>query len=186
VVQSVARQTYRHAGTSDSFLEAFEQRLGSLSDAHDMLTRQNWAGADLKELAHLVLSSLENGDGRIKLDGPAVHLSPNATISFAMALTELGTNAVKHGSLSVPAGTVDFTWWSCAGTDANDGGPVLRLDWIERGGPHVVPPTTGGFGLQLLKTAIPWELGGSVTIDYREEGLVCTMEFPFDGTIRLR
>lgn len=46
------------------------------------------------------------------MDGPDVRVGPKAALSFALALHELGTNAVKYGALSTPNGRVEITWRS--------------------------------------------------------------------------
>jgi PAS domain S-box-containing protein len=49
-VQSIAAQTLRNAGTTDEARSALESRLFALSRAHDVLTRENWEGAGLREI----------------------------------------------------------------------------------------------------------------------------------------
>jgi two-component sensor histidine kinase len=53
------------------------------------------------------------GEGqRINLSGPEVMLPAHVSVSFAMAIHELTTNALKYGSLSVLAGVlrVNGSW----------------------------------------------------------------------------
>ncbi len=183
VVQSIADQTQRSAASPAEFVTAFEQRLQALARAHRLLTERNWQGAALRELAEETLQSLVEGTSQqIVIDGPPIDLSANATITLAMVLNELGTNALKHGALSAPRGTVRLRWRVVA---ANDGGRRLILDWLEHGGPWVGEPARKGFGTTMLKKGVAWELEGSVHLDYRKEGLVCTMEFPINGKLRL-
>lgn len=180
VVQSVARQTRRGAASVEAYAEAFERRLHALSGAYGLLTQSRWTGSSLGDLARAALASfLPEGDGRLRLDGPQVTLSPSATLSFAMALHELGTNAVKHGALSTPEGRVEVEWRI---EDGEDGAGALHLEWRERGGPRVSPPTHQGFGSRLLERGVARELDGTVALDHREEGLVCVMDLPLgDG-----
>ena len=51
-VQSIAAQTLRTAATAEEAGEALEMRLLALSRAHDVLTRENWDGADLTDVVH--------------------------------------------------------------------------------------------------------------------------------------
>jgi hypothetical protein len=46
----------------------------------------------------------------------------------------------------------------------------LRLEWRERGGPVVTPPTHRGFGSRMIAAALHGS-DGDVTLDYRPEGL---------------
>lgn len=178
IVQSTARQTQRTTDSVEAFADAFEKRLRAVAGAHSMLTRRNWSGAELGELAKDALSSFSaTNAGQVRIDGPKVDLTADVTISFAMALHELATNAVKYGALSVPEGHVDVVWQI---TDENR----VAFRWTEHGGPPVTPPTRRGFGSRLIKDGIAMELGGDVTLDFDVDGLKCTVEFSNDRTNR--
>ena len=88
-----------------------------------------------------------------------------------MILHELTTNAVKYGSLSVPAGHVEVEW-----SRAPDG--LLMLRWGETGGPAVKPPTRKGFGTRVVDQVIRAELGGEARYHWRTEGFSCEIVFP--------
>jgi PAS domain S-box-containing protein len=45
VIQAMARQTARHAGSIDGFLTHFSARLQALAASHDLLVRESWHGA---------------------------------------------------------------------------------------------------------------------------------------------
>ena len=45
VIQAMARQTARHAGSVESFLNRFGARLQALAASHDILVRESWYGA---------------------------------------------------------------------------------------------------------------------------------------------
>ena len=51
VVQSIASQTLRSATSLPEAGRSLSSRLVSLAKAHDILTQENWSGADLKELS---------------------------------------------------------------------------------------------------------------------------------------
>jgi two-component sensor histidine kinase len=91
-----------------------------------------------------------------------------------MALHELCTNAVKYGSLSNEAGTVEISW-SIGGSE---GAESLRLEWIERGGPPVRAPAKRGFGSRMIERALASELRGKVELQFLPEGLRCLVEAP--------
>src|SRR4030095_13524813 len=50
VIQAMARQTARHSGTIERFLEQFGARLQALATSHDLLVQESWYGASLNEL----------------------------------------------------------------------------------------------------------------------------------------
>ena len=101
-------------------------------------------------------------------------LPPKEALAVAMALHEVFTNAVKYGALKTDGGHVELGW--CAV------GKMLSIVWRERGGPTVVPPRHKGFGSMMLG-GLAIELLGTVTIEYRPEGLICSIEAPLPASI---
>ena len=82
-------------------------RLLALSRAHDVLTRENWVGADLTDVVARALEPYGiPGRSAAARDGTAVRVTPRMSLALAMALHELATNAVKYGALSNKVGTV--------------------------------------------------------------------------------
>ena len=45
------------------------------------------------------------------------------------------------------------------------------IDWVESGGPKVKPPSRKGFGTTIIEHSVPYDLGGTATIDFAPEGL---------------
>src|SRR5262249_16328677 len=71
VVQSIARQTFDGDLPREEGLEIFSNRLRALSEAHGLLIRSDWRGADFRELAERQLDPYAQVDGRrIMLNGP--------------------------------------------------------------------------------------------------------------------
>src|SRR5690606_33704244 len=100
-VQSIARQTLRAGRPPEQALELFTARLVALSGAHNVLTRENWEGAGLREIVAGALDPFgAQGEGRLEASGPDVRLSARSALALAMALHELATNAAKYGALS--------------------------------------------------------------------------------------
>lgn len=175
-VQSVAAQSLRGATSVDSAKTAFEARLMALSRAHNILTRENWEGANLRTIAAEVLEPYRSGrEDRFRIGGPEMRVSPANAVSIAMGLHELTTNAVKYGALTTEKGRVDVSW----SVDHKDGRRYARLVWSESGGPRVAPPTRKGFGTRLIERGLATDLGGA-RLDYRPEGLVCTLVWALD------
>jgi len=168
-VQSMASQTLRGESDPEIVYEKLEARLLGLSQAHDVLTREHWHGAELRDLAERALGPfLDATADQITLRGPAAWLQPGAALSMALILHELATNAVKYGALSVVEGKVDMTWTL--------EGQQLQVIWTERDGPRVKPPRRKGFGTRLIERGLRGELRGAVTMSYERSGLVCTMQ----------
>ncbi len=172
-VQSIAQQTLRGAATMAEAGDALSDRLIALAKAHDVLTRESWEGAELGDIVGGATAPLA-GRERFVVSGPPVRLTPTLSLSFALALHELATNAAKYGALSTPDGVVTISW------DVAEplGEPWLTLRWVERGGPPVQPPSRQGFGSRLIQRSLSAEIGGMATLDYAPDGLVCVMEAP--------
>ncbi len=177
LVLSILHQTRRSSTAFDDFVQAFEQRVHALADAHDLLTRTSWTGANLGELVTVALSGQTAADeSRVRVEGPPVGVAANTAISLAMALHELTTNAVKHGALSNDTGTVEVHWHEAG--DAEGNGRRILFSWRERGGPPVRPPQRKGFGSLLLERGVGRDVGGSSSLAFEPEGVTCTISFP--------
>jgi two-component system CheB/CheR fusion protein len=171
VVQSIAHQTLRSSSSPDDFIERFGGRLLALGTAHSLLVQADWQGADLAALARSQLEPYisENPD-RVRIEGEPVLLPADLATPFGLVLHELATNASKYGSLAHSKGTVTVSWTTRVRNDRR----VLTVIWREKDGPIKTPGKTG-FGSTLIEKGIP---DASVTREYRQDGLVCTIEFP--------
>lgn len=167
VVQSIAHQTFSRASDPKQAIPAFEARLTALAAAHNLLTRESWDAAALRDIVGEVVVLFSSG-GQFEVIGPDVRLPPRQAVSLTLALHELATNAQKYGALCSDKGLVTVRWQL---TDE----AALQLQWIEQGGPLVSTPTRTGFGTRLLKRALAADLSGDVEIAFRPEGLVCTI-----------
>lgn len=78
---------------------------------------------------------------------------------LSLIVHELATNAIKYGALSTPSGQVRVRW-----EVEEASAPSVRLVWQESGGPSVTPPSSSGFGTQLIEFAVSRELAGRVEL----------------------
>jgi PAS domain S-box-containing protein len=173
-VQSIAAQTLRNAPTLERARSDFEHRLIGLSRVHDVLTRENWEGARLREIVAQAVEPFDGGGGRFDIHGPELRLEPGRALAIAMALQELATNAAKYGALSGESGKVEIAW-RVAG---EPGQPRMHLRWVERDGPPVAPPQRRGFGSRLIERSLAQDLDGEVTLSFEPGGVVCTLNAP--------
>jgi PAS domain S-box-containing protein len=175
IVQAMAAQSLRHVSDEDRpKAQAFEDRLFALARAHDVLTRENWEGAELREIIDEVVEPyLRQKTKHFEIEGPRLRLIPRTALAIAMAVHELATNAAKYGALSVPSGCVVITWAITPGDV-----PRLVLRWQERGGPPVTVPTRRGFGTRLIERSLAQDIGGEVRLTYAPAGAVCVMDIP--------
>ncbi|HEY2359101.1 MAG TPA: HWE histidine kinase domain-containing protein [Phenylobacterium sp.] len=174
-VQSIVAQTFRSSALPEGLREDFEGRLIALARAHDLLTQENWAGADISDVVtQAVTPFASTGVGGFETAGPSVRLTPRRALAFAMALQELTTNALKYGALSRPEGRVSIRWaLEQTANGASESTRELRLSWIETGGPPVTKPSRRGFGVRLLQAGLSRDLDGRVALAFEPSGLQC-------------
>jgi two-component system, chemotaxis family, CheB/CheR fusion protein len=170
IVQGLARMTLRNGGPES--VSDFEKRLSALASAHAVLLDHHWRSAGLVEVLNRALIPLGIRE-RVTLDGQDTELHPNSIISYVLAFHELGTNALKHGSLSVSQGGVDVTWRLYA-----EHGERLHLIWRERGGPEPKAQPSSNSGMRLLQRVVAADLGTPINLRFESAGLVCEFDGP--------
>jgi two-component sensor histidine kinase/PAS domain-containing protein len=148
MIQAIATQTLRPV-TEREPVENFERRLHALSRAHDILLQDNWLSADV---ADLVTQSVETFGviDRLKMQGPKIAVGARGSLSLALLLHELVTNAIKYGSLSTEQGHV-IVRWSIEGRGEQ---ATFNFSWHETGGPPASEPVEKGFGSKLIKMGL--------------------------------
>jgi two-component sensor histidine kinase len=175
-VQALLGATARSTGSVEAFYHAFAGRLAALGRTHTLLTEDYWQTASVREMLRTELEPYDDGSGhRIVLSGPSLELSADLAIPTGMAIHELAANAVTHGALSVPGGRVEVVWDVLR--DA-EGQRRLCLEWTERGGPAVEPPSRKGFGSRLLERVLPAQCSAEVALDFGPAGLTFRMTAP--------
>lgn len=182
-VLSLAEQSARGAASVEAFVSTLIGRIRAMARMHSALAGGRWEGAALRQLVRQSLEAyMLHGDGdgdregRIVARGPEVWIPARAVSPLAMALHELATNAAKYGALGAPGGRVDIAWTVEDRADAS--GPRLSLLWTESGGPRVAGPVKAGFGTQLIRGGIAYELRGNVVLEFPPEGARCRIELP--------
>jgi PAS domain S-box-containing protein len=173
-VQSIAMQTLRNL-PDPSARDRLSTRLVALSRAHDVLTREGWEGADLRLIVETVVAPYRGVVSRFSVAGPYIRLAPTVSLTLAMALNELCTNAAKYGALSAEGGRIEIDW--------KVADERLQLRWEEKGGPAVEPPAERGFGSRLVERQLAHELNGMVQLQFLPSGVVCEIEAPLNAVV---
>jgi PAS domain S-box-containing protein len=185
VVHALAEKTLDHSATLEEFEFRFSDRLAALGRVQGLLSHAS-AGRRVtfdelirSELAALGASDSEGVDQRITLDGPrGVPLRSSAVQTFALALHELATNAVKHGALSLDNGALAVAW--SVERDADDH-LELSVEWRESGltpANRNAGPARKGFGRELIEHALPYQLGAKTSYALSDTELCCTIRVP--------
>ncbi|HEV2503734.1 MAG TPA: response regulator [Mesorhizobium sp.] len=168
----------RTASTVEDLSNDLKARLRTLAAAHaltlpDLTGGQMPVGASatVVSLVKAILAPYELDDAtRIDVDGADVPVSGSALTSLALLLHELATNAAKYGALSTPEGAL--------AVKTTVAGDALQLAWKEEA--KLAPsrdPGREGFGTALEK-AVLRGLDGRIERDWREQGLLVTLEIP--------
>jgi PAS domain S-box-containing protein len=187
LVQSIAAQTLRNAPDIDAARDGLAARLVALGRAHDILLAGPGGAARVPAVVAGALALHEDSTGRFSVAGPDLLIGPSAALSLSLLLHELATNAAKYGALSTPEGRVAVAWSLAPFDGAGASAPHdvalhdVTLTWRESGGPPVVPPSRKGFGSRLIERGLAGAVGGRVALDYRPEGVTCTLSAPLAG-----
>jgi len=161
------------------------QRVTALGRAHDFVrphSAQSRPSARQDSLTGLLADLFEpyqQGDGlRIAIEGEDMLVDDRSATPLALLFHELATNATKYGALSAQDGSITV------GIGHDDG--TVTITWREHGGPPAMEPATGmtGFGSQLIELSAVRQLGGTVTRDWRPDGLTVAIRVPRSSFIR--
>lgn len=180
VVRSIARRSAETSTSVEDYASHLDGRLNAFARTQAMVTRDPEGGVDLEYLVVEELLGYNAHEGeQLRVSGPAVRFQPKAAETFALAIHELATNAIKYGALSQPSGGVDVSWRVDDAADPTQ----LIFDWREKGGPSVKSPRRKGFGSELLERTLAFELKGRTTLTYNGSGLHCTIAIPLNRRV---
>jgi two-component sensor histidine kinase len=168
-VISIAASTMLGRSSLEEFRPVFEGRIRALANAHDLLSRSGWNGADLRDIVATELEPYSE-DHTVSVQGGRLILAASAALTLAMIVHELATNASKYGALSTAGGAIDIAWSVAGGR--------LIFRWQERKGPTVSRPERLGFGLRLIERSAANDLQGEAAIEFDPGGLRCTIDIP--------
>jgi two-component sensor histidine kinase len=181
MAEGMIRVSARSADSTAAMAEALSGRLHAMASAHAIVRRKvsDMAGiaptTDLGDLIRAIVKAHEEVDREspFKISGLPISCGDHATNGIALLIHELATNARKYGALSESRGQVAIAWHA----ENNE----LRLSWIETGGPPLLgPPVQSGFGATLAERTVKGQFRGSLTLDWRSEGLAVHMSLNLD------
>lgn len=180
VVRSIVRRSAETSTTVEDYAAHVDGRLNAFARTQALVTRDPEGGVDLEFLVVEELLAYNAHEGKqVSVSGPPIRLQPKTAETFALAIHELATNAVKYGALSQKTGHVDVVWRVDETTDPHQ----LILDWRESGGPRVAPPQRRGFGSELLERTLAFEFKGKTTLEFNPSGLHGSVSIPLTRRI---
>ena len=177
IVRSVFQRTVEADGPLDQMMDHFRGRLDNLARTQIIATQHASGSVNLHILIHDELLSVGCADSpNVTLDGPEMRIDSKTAEALGLAIHELTTNAVKYGALSIAGATLALKWYIDPGSGTM---PTLVFTWTEQGVPAVsLTPTRYGFGSELIKKALPYQLGTETRLEFRGGGVRCTIRVP--------
>ena len=159
-------------GSIEDYVNVVGGRIQALARAHDQITSDDWQPASLRGLIHAESEAYLSGKmDRIRIEGDEVVIAPQAFSTLALVMHEMMTNSAKYGAMCDRSGWVTIKWHK-------DGLGHFIIDWKERGGPAVRPPSRRGFGSTIIERSIPFDLKGEASIDYELDGVHARFVIP--------
>ncbi|WP_159756644.1 sensor histidine kinase [Sphingomonas sp. 8AM] len=186
VVRATADLTIASSVDLEDFRAKFNSRIDALARVQRLLSRlQDHDRVTFGELirAELDATGACVGDRtRVTLEGPDdVPLRSGTVQTFAMALHELATNAVKYGALGQSDARLLVRWSVRSGMQ---GEAWLHVDWEETGvqmpDPGAAPCGTGQ-GRRLIEEALPYQMQARTTFVLTGDGVRCSIALPLPG-----
>jgi two-component sensor histidine kinase len=172
-VAAVGRATRQSSRSIGEFIGSLDGRMQSMATAHTLLSKSGWHHIRLDVLVRNQLAPYMTG-ANITIGGPAAMLAADEIQALSRVLHELATNAAKYGALSIAGGRVSLNW----DLKLNGAATKLTLVWREFGGPMVAPKVQSSYGTDLIRELIPYELEGTVDLEFAAEGVNCRIEIP--------
>ncbi|HSP96399.1 MAG TPA: MASE1 domain-containing protein [Candidatus Dormibacteraeota bacterium] len=171
-IVALAERSGDHSVDLADFRARIIGRVRAIARTHESLARSNWEAMRVGDVVAMTLAPFASvGSDHLLASGDTATLAASKVGPLTVVLHELATNAAKYGAWSQKGGRVAVAW-------ARTGNATLRLSWRESGGP---PPSAGrvpGYGLRLIEGTVGHELAGDAELDFRGEGLVCTLHIP--------
>jgi two-component sensor histidine kinase len=178
MMRTVMHRSAERTADVESYVAHLDGRFGAVMRVQ--AATDAFGEADLHTLIsdELMFHLAREGE-QATLAGPRVRLRPKAAQVVALALHELTSNAVEHGSLALPQGRIRAAWRVSREAEP----PVLTLDWAETGGSGIRASDRRGFGTDVLTEMLAYDLGAAVDLHYEPDGLRCTIRLPLTARI---
>jgi two-component sensor histidine kinase len=178
VTEGLLRISARAAATKEELVKVMSGRIQALASAHALVRRsfsEVGSASHATGLDAVIRAVMQPHDqldrARFTIVGPDMHCGDHALNGVALVFHELATNAAKYGALKTPQGHVEINW-------REEGGKVA-LFWTERGGPKLADgPSRTGFGTKLLQDTVTRQFGGTISQEWKPEGLALAITLP--------
>lgn len=165
----------------DPAVQSFLDRLQSLSDVTRLGCEVNDERCELGSVARTVMRRFDPTDeSRISCAGPETWIPARWAHMLALVVHELGTNAIRHGSLRPGEGRVELEWDVARGPAFAQ--RTIDLRWVEQGGPPCDAARPDGFGNRMLRGMANAGSRCHADLSLSHEGLRYVMKIVVDDT----
>lgn len=178
VVGSLIALSARSDPSQKAFASTLRDRIAALARAHEFV-RPHSAASAARNGRRTFSAFMQDllaayGDGvheRVVLSGDDFLFGDRSATPLALLFHELATNAAKYGAFSVPQGRVEV--------ETRRHRDSWTISWREIGGPAIASePAREGFGTTLARLSVEGQLGGSISKEWRKEGLRVAIHLP--------
>jgi two-component sensor histidine kinase len=172
-IRAIVQRTAQSPTSVEDYVAHLSGRLSAIARFQEIVMRARDAEIDLAELLDDEFLSQGVSRSPIETSQSPLMLSPKVAAALALALHELATNAVKFGALSTPQGKLSVLWKT---SDDAEGWSIIK--WREQ--PVLALPNgpgPAGFGFELIRRTLPYEIGARTRIDLTTQGLECDIDF---------
>jgi two-component system CheB/CheR fusion protein len=169
----VARTAALRSEEVQDYAAHLDGRIDAFARMQTRLVLNPDAAVELEDILReeMLAQSAQEG-AQYTLAGPHIVLPVRVAEVLTLAFHELATNATKFGAFAELGGMLDISWQLSEGPM-----PHVSLVWREQGVAHA-RNQGAGFGLELVTRQAPYEIGGTVDLEFTGVGLRCMMTFP--------
>lgn len=159
-------------------LQKSVNRIKSIAAVHQLLSVHCTSLTNIKDLARTLAaittrSLVEPGkEVNFSIQGPDIYLGSQKATALALVLNELLSNAVKHGFVRRPRGSIEITF----SADTRGITVVVKDDGVGLP-PDFKMEASANLGLQIASNLAQSDLGGSLSL-YSDHGTKAVIFFP--------
>ncbi|WP_409432251.1 GAF domain-containing protein [Litorimonas sp. RW-G-Af-16] len=155
----------RNEDDKDKLVRRLRERITNLGQTQALFAAHKWASVPMSKLVKTTLEPFINSGNQERITIQSTQdfdVSPRGAFILTLMLSELGTNAVKHGALGPREGQLSIGWRT---------GDIISLEWDEILNDGVSGDLGAGFGSQILKRIVPMDLQGEASYNLMPNGL---------------
>lgn len=165
-VSALVSMMGRNEDDKDKLVLRLREKITNLGRTQSLLAAHKWASVSMRELVETSLEPFMNATNKSRIDIQAnddFEVSPRGAFILTLMLSELGTNAIKHGALGPREGDLRVSW-----KKAED----IAFTWNETLSEGDSGELGQGFGSQILNRIAPMDLQGDAQYELSKTGLI--------------